>query len=123
MKSIARQRREGRLKRHRRIRKRVRGTAARPRLCVFRSSMHIYGQIIDDVHGVTLSSASSQSPEVRDALKGKTKTEVSRSVGQLVAERALAAGIKQVCFDRGGYLYHGRIKAFADGTRKGGLEF
>jgi len=123
MKSIARQRREGRIKRHRRIRKRVRGTAARPRLCVFRSSMHIYGQIIDDVRWVTLSSASSQSSEVRDALKGKTKTEVSRSVGKLVAERALAAGIKQVCFDRGGYLYHGRIKAFAEGTRKGGLEF
>jgi large subunit ribosomal protein L18 len=123
MKSVARERRESRVKRHRRIRKRVRGSAERPRLCVFRSSKHIYAQIVDDVRGVTLSGASSKSPELRDALKGKTKTEVSQSVGQLVAERALAAGVKQVCFDRGGYVFHGRIRAFAEGARKGGLEF
>ena len=123
MSSMARQRREGRIKRHRRIRKRLRGTEARPRLCVFRTCKHVYGQIIDDVRGVTLSGASSQSGDLKDSLKGKTKSEVSRSIGELIAERAVAAGIKKVCFDRGGYLYHGRIKAFAEGARKGGLEF
>ncbi|MBD3235367.1 MAG: 50S ribosomal protein L18 [Candidatus Eisenbacteria bacterium] len=123
MKSIAKQRRDSRIKRHRRIRKRLRGTQERPRLCVFRTSKHVYAQIVDDVRGVTLGGASSQSPELGDELQGKNKTEISRRVGELVAERAKAAGIEKVCFDRGGYLYHGRIKAFAEGARKGGLEF
>ncbi len=123
MRSIAKERRESRVKRHRRIRKHLSGTAQRPRLAVFRSHMHIYTQIIDDVSGQTLVGASTQSPDIRDALKGKTKTEASVEVGKPIAERATAKGIKCVSFDRGGYRYHGRVKALADAARKGGLEF
>jgi len=123
MKSIAGQRLESRQKRHRRIRKHLAGTAERPRLCVFRSHLHIYGQIVDDTSGVTLTGASTASPELREVVKGKTKTEASRIVGKLVAERLLAKGIRRVCFDRGGYLYHGRVKALAEGARAAGLEF
>jgi large subunit ribosomal protein L18 len=104
-----------------RIRKRVTGSAERPRLSVYRSNTHIYAQIIDDLSGRTVAAASS-----RDGVKpdeGKGKTAVSTAVGKLLAERAKAKGISKVSFDRGGYLYHGRVKALADGARAGGLEF
>ena len=123
MKSIAKERMESRWVRHRRIRKRLAGSAARPRLCVFRSHAHIYAQIVDDDRGHALAGASTLSPELVAGLKGKKKQEASREVGKLIAARAQAKGIKQVCFDRGGYLYHGRVKALAEGAREGGLEF
>jgi len=102
-----------------RIRKIVSGTAARPRLSVFRSNKEIYAQLIDDVNGVTLFSASSREKEVG---KG-TNVEVAAAVGKLVAEKALKAGIETVTFDRGGYLYHGRIQSLAEGARAAGLKF
>ena len=105
-----------------RIRKKVVGSAERPRLSVFRSSKHIYAQVIDDTHGVTLASASSRE-DLASQVQGKGKTAVSTAVGQLVAERARQKGIERVCFDRGGYLYHGRVKALADGARAAGLNF
>ncbi|MBA9074682.1 large subunit ribosomal protein L18 [Flavobacterium gossypii] len=103
-----------------RIRKIVSGTAAKPRLSVFRSNKEIYAQLIDDVNGVTLLAASSREKEV--GTKG-TNVEVAASVGKLVAEKALKAGIETVTFDRGGYLYHGRIKSLAEGARAAGLKF
>jgi len=103
-----------------RIRKRVTGTVERPRLSVFRSSKHIYAQIIDDVRGTTLAAASSRDEIVRE---GTGKTGLSTAVGKLLAERARAKGVGKVAFDRGGYLYHGRVKALADGARAAGLEF
>lgn len=103
---------------HRRIRKKVSGTAQRPRLSVFRSNKYIYAQLIDDVSGVTLAQASSYEAAV--AQEGN-KAEQSAKVGQLLAERAKAIGIDQAVFDRGGYLYHGRVKSLADGAREGGL--
>lgn len=109
-----------RLKRHRRVRGTVSGTAERPRLNVFRSSNHIYAQIIDDVAGVTLVSASSTEKGFEG--NGGNK-EGARMVGKLVGERAKAKGINRVVFDRGGYLYHGRVKELADGARESGLEF
>jgi large subunit ribosomal protein L18 len=112
-----------RKRRHLRIRKRVKGTPERPRLSVFRSLRHIYAQVIDDTTGRTLASASTLDPELRDKVKGLRKTEASRLVGQLVAQRALERGITRVVFDRGGYLYHGRVKALAEGAREAGLEF
>jgi len=105
-----------------RIRKRVIGSAERPRLSVFRSSKHIYAQVIDDTSGITIASASSREDLTAQA-QDKGKTAVSTAVGKLVAERARQKGIDKVCFDRGGYLYHGRVKALADGARAGGLEF
>jgi large subunit ribosomal protein L18 len=114
---VARQRR---IRRHQRVRRRVQGTSERPRLNVFRSSANIYVQIIDDTRGHTLAAASSLEAEPGEA---GTKTEQARAVGQLAARRARDLGITQVVFDRGGYLYHGRIKAVADGARGGGLEF
>lgn len=111
-----------RLRRHRRVRKRVHGTEERPRLNVFRSGKHIYAQVIDDDRGHTLVAASSLEPELRGRVKGST-VDGARAVGQLVAQRALAAGIRKVVFDRGGYLYHGRVKALADAAREAGLEF
>lgn len=107
-----------RRKRHARVRNRISGTAERPRLNVFRSNTHIYAQIIDDVAGVTLASASSNDK----AIVG-TKVEQATAVGKLIAERALEKKIKAVVFDRGGYLYHGRVKALADAARENGLEF
>ena len=104
-----------------RIRKRVRGSEERPRLSVYRSSGHIYAQIIDDRRGVTLAAASSR--EALGKVEGTGKTGVSAAVGKRVAERAREKGISKVSFDRGGYLYHGRVKALADGARAGGLEF
>ena len=104
-----------------RIRKRVSGTIERPRLSVFRSSNHIYAQLVDDLAGVTLVSASSKESSQKG--EGSGKLAASGGVGKLLAERAKAKGIARVCFDRGGYLYHGRVKALADGARAGGLEF
>lgn len=108
-------------KRHQRVRVRISGTAERPRLNVFRSLSHIYAQVIDDTVGHTLASACSLESEVRGT-EGK-KTDRARLVGRLVARRALERGIRQVVFDRGGYRYHGRVKALAEGAREGGLEF
>jgi large subunit ribosomal protein L18 len=103
-----------------RIRKRVSGSVERPRLSVFRSSRHIYAQIIDDVRGVTLAAASSREDVARE---GKGKLGVCTEVGKRLAARAKEKGVGRVSFDRGGYLYHGRVKALADGARAGGLEF
>jgi large subunit ribosomal protein L18 len=114
---------EARVRRHIRVRKKISGTPERPRLNVFRSLEHIYAQVIDDVDGHTIASASTVDTEVRGQLEGKTKTESAKIVGQMVAQRAKAAGVTQVVFDRGGFKYHGRIQALADGAREGGLEF
>jgi large subunit ribosomal protein L18 len=116
-------RRAQRAKRQRRIRAKLSGTAQRPRLNVFRSNMHIYVQVIDDVRQHTLVAASTVDAALRDKLADNNKVEEAKLVGQLIAERAQAAGIKQVVFDRGGYLYHGRIKALADAAREAGLDF
>jgi large subunit ribosomal protein L18 len=112
-----------RKQRQRRVRARVMGTAQRPRLNVFRSLQNIYAQVIDDVRGVTLVSASTIDTEVAAQVVGKTKAEAARIVGQVVAERARNAGIAEVVFDRGGYKYHGRVAALADGAREAGLKF
>ncbi len=113
-------RRVARLRRHRRVRKTVQGTAARPRLSVFRSANHISAQVIDDQSGRTVVSASTQQAGVAD---GVTGVDAAREVGRTVAERAKAAGVDAVVFDRGGYLYHGRVAALADAARDAGLEF
>ena len=117
------QRRVARYGRHKRIRAKLEGMAERPRLCVFRSLNHIYAQIIDDSQGGTLASASTLDPEVRGDADGKKKTEKANLVGSLVAKRALGKGIQQVVFDRGGYKYHGRVKALAEAARQEGLKF
>ena len=114
---------EERLRRHTRVRKKVSGTAEAPRLSVYRSLNHIYVQVIDDVKGVTLCSASTMEKEVKGAVKDLSKTEAAKVVGKKVAERAVAKGIKTVVFDRGGYLYTGRVQAVADGEREAGLNF
>lgn len=106
-----------------RIRKVVSGTAQRPRMSVFRSNKSIYVQFIDDVAGVTLTAASSRDKSLADAVKGKPGAEVAKLVGKLAAERATEKGITTVSFDRGGYLYHGRVKNLADAAREGGLKF
>ena len=109
-----------RLKRHKRVRAKISGTPERPRLCVFRSLNHIYAQVIDDVAGNTLVSAST----VEKGFEGNGgNVEAAKKVGAAVAERALKKGIEEVVFDRGGYIYHGRVKALADGAREGGLKF
>jgi large subunit ribosomal protein L18 len=107
--------------RHRRVRRKVKGTVQRPRLVVFRSLNHIYAQVIDDTKGITLTAASSRDDEVRAQRDGKPKVEISKMVGSLIARRALAEGISKVVFDRGGYKYHGRAKAVAEAAREGGL--
>lgn len=112
-----------RQRRHLRIRRHLGGGAARPRLSVFRSLNHTYAQIVDDARGVTLAAASTRDPDLREAVKGKKKTEAGALVGEAIARRALQQGITQVVFDRGGYLYHGRIKELAEGAREGGLKF
>ena len=109
-----------RLKRHKRVRAKISGTAARPRLCVYRSNAHISAQIIDDVAGVTLVSASTQEKDFEGIGSNKA---AARKVGVLLAEKAQAKGITEVVFDRGGYLYHGRVSELADGAREGGLKF
>ncbi len=120
---IAQKKRLARQRRHRRVRKKISGTAERPRLNVFRSLKHIYGQVIDDTAGHTLVSASTVDPEVSSLVQGKSKAEQAQIVGQVLARRALERGINQVVFDRGGWAYHGRIKALAERARKEGLEF
>ncbi len=109
--------------RHKRVRRKISGTTERPRLNVFRSSRHIYAQIIDDTVGNTLVSVSTLDAEVTGRASGKTKKEQAAVVGKAIAERATAAGIDEVVFDRGGYLYHGRVKSLADAAREGGLRF
>lgn len=106
-----------------RVRKKINGTAERPRLNVFRSLQNIYAQIIDDEKRVTLVSTSTLAPELKEKLSSNSNTEAAIAVGQLLAKKAEEAGIKQVVFDRAGYVYHGRIKALADAARAGGLEF
>lgn len=113
-----------RRRRHVRVRAKVNGTAARPRLNVFRSSAHIYCQVIDDVNGHTLVAASDLEDAVREKVgEGATKVARAKAVGETIAERAKEAGVDAVVFDRGGFLYHGRIKAVADGARESGLKF
>lgn len=112
-----------RKRRHFRVRKKVFGTTERPRLNVFRSNKHIYAQLVDDIKGVTLVSASTVDPELRDQVEHGGNTDAAQKVGELVAKRALEKGYKSVVFDRGGYLYHGRIQALADAARETGLEF
>ncbi len=123
MTSVANKRMTARLKRHRRIRKKLRGTAEVPRLCVFRSSIHIYAQLINDDLGASLCGASTLSPAIREEVKGLKKIERSKRVGLLIAKLAREKGVERVAFDRGGYLYHGRVRALADGAREGGLKF
>ncbi len=122
MSDIAKARREGRIRRHRRVRKKVHGTAARPRLAVYRSNKHISVQLIDDDAGRTIAAASTVEADQRSAGNGSTVAAATR-VGELVAERAKAAGVTQVVFDRGGYAYHGRVAAIAEAARNAGLEF
>lgn len=106
-----------------RIRKVVNGTPEMPRLTVFRSNKQIYAQIVDDTKGITLCSASSAEENVVAAAKGKTKVQIAELVGNNIASKAVAAGITKVCFDRNGYLFHGRVKQLADAAKKGGLQF
>ena len=115
--------RQARERRHKRVRKVVSGTAARPRLCVFRSLSHIYAQVIDDSRGHSIAAASTLDAEIRDNLDGLKKAGRAELVGALVAKRTISAGVKQVVFDRGGYQYHGRVKALAEAARKAGLIF
>jgi len=110
-------------RRHRRVRVKVKGTGDRSRLCVFRSLNHSYAQVIDDSQGHTLVSASTLDQEIRNNAAGKSKTGKAELVGSLLAERALSKGVSQVAFDRGGYKYHGRVKALAEAARQGGLKF
>jgi large subunit ribosomal protein L18 len=114
---------EVRLRIHERIRKRLSGSPARPRLAVFRSTKHIYAQIIDDSKGITLTAASSLDADARKDTKNGGNVAAAKTVGKLVAERAKAKGIDAVLFDRGGYLYHGRVKALAEAAREAGLKF
>ncbi|MBI2149524.1 MAG: 50S ribosomal protein L18 [Acidobacteria bacterium] len=114
---------EVRLRIHRRIRKRLSGSTARPRLAVFRSNKHIYAQIIDDAKGATLIAASTRDADARQDLKNGGNVAAAKAVGKLVAARARAKGIEAVLFDRGGYLYHGRVKALAEAAREAGLKF
>ncbi len=115
--------RVARRRRHKRVRAKVEGTTSRPRLCVFRSLNHIYAQAIDDSNGHTLASASTLEPEIKSEAVGKVKTGKAELVGSQVAKRALSKGINQVVFDRGGYKYHGRVKALAEAARQAGLKF
>ena len=115
--------RSARLHRHARVRAKVEGSESRPRLCVFRSLNQIYAQIIDDSIGNTLVAASSRDAEIKAKLDGKNKTDQAKVVGGLVAQRAVSKGIEKVVFDRGGFKYHGRVKALADGAREAGLKF
>jgi large subunit ribosomal protein L18 len=120
---LARNREEERRKRHRRIRKDITGTSEKPRLSVFKSLKHIYAQVIDDESHKTLVYATSIDKELKGKLRAGSNAEAAKEVGALVAKRALDKGIKRVSFDRGGYLYHGRVKKLADAAREVGLEF
>ncbi len=116
-------RRQARIKRKKRIRKKMSGTTARPRLSVFRSAKHVYAQIVDDSRGETVAAASSVEKVVRGHEPFESKVALANHIGKLIAERAVEKGIKKVVFDRNGFLYHGRIKAISDGARKAGLDF
>ena len=118
-----RDRNEVRRIRHERVRKKISGTPTRPRLCVYRSNAHIYAQVIDDVAGNTLAAASTVEKEIASQIGEMDKKAASKLVGKIVAERALAKGIKEVVFDRGGYIYTGRVAQLAEGAREGGLDF
>jgi large subunit ribosomal protein L18 len=121
MSSTAQKLREARIRRHHRVRKKVRGTAARPRLAVFRSNKHITAQVIDDISGRTVAAASSNEADLKGGATGNAAA--AKQVGERVAERAKAAGVSKVVFDRGGFMYHGRVAAVADAAREAGLEF
>ena len=108
---------------HRRVRKKIRGTGERPRLAVYRSIKHIYAQAIDDESGVTLAQASTVDKQLRTKLRSGADVEAAKAVGELIAERLKARGCETIVFDRGGYVYHGRVQALADGVRSGGLQF
>ena len=114
---------EIRVRIHERIRKKVSGTEARPRLCVFRSNKHIYAQIVDDAKGSTLAAACSRDVEAKSEVKSGGNIAAAKAVGTIVAKRAIDKGISAVLFDRGGYIYHGRVKALADAAREAGLKF
>ena len=116
-------RQQARVKRKKRIRKKINGTTQRPRLSVFRSARHIYAQVVDDTAGHTLVAASTMDKEVRSGSKFENKVDAAKFVGKLVGERALGKGIKEVVFDRNGFLYHGRIKSLSEGAREAGLIF
>jgi large subunit ribosomal protein L18 len=121
MSSSAQQKRQGRIRRHRRVRKKVRGVEGRPRLAVYRSNKHISAQVIDDLTGRTIASASTNETDLRSGATGNV--DAATEVGRLVGERAKAAGVDKVVFDRGGFLYHGRVAALATAAREAGLEF
>ena len=112
-----------RLQRHKRVRRKVFGTPQRPRLCVFRSSNNIYAQIIDDANRVTLTAASSLDAEVKGAVNHGGNKEAAKMIGEMIAKRAIEKGITEVVFDRGGYLYHGRVQVLAEAAREAGLKF
>ena len=116
-------RNDRRLQRHQRIRKYISGTPEKPRLCVFRSNKNISAQIIDDVNGVALASASTIDKALKEEIAYGGNKEAARIVGEAIAKRAMEKGIEEVCFDRGGFLYHGRVKELAEGAREGGLKF
>jgi large subunit ribosomal protein L18 len=120
---MARDKREARKRRHERVRRRLKGTPERPRLCVFRSLNHVYAQVIDDSSGRVLAQASTLDKELKSELDSKAKIEKAGLVGNLVAKRAQENGVGEVVFDRGGYKYHGRVKALADAARGSGLRF
>jgi large subunit ribosomal protein L18 len=114
---------EQRVKKHLRVRKKVYGTAERPRLCVFRSEKHIYAQVINDDLGTTLAAASSIDKELKETLAAGSNKEAAKAVGNLIAKKAIEKGVKEVVFDRGGYIYHGRVKELAEAARESGLDF
>ena len=120
---ITKDKKQAHLRRKKRVRRKISGTLGRPRLTVFRSDRHIYGQIVTDLEGRTLAEASTLTRELEAELKAKGKIEQAKLVGKLLARRALEAGIEQVVFDRNGFLYHGRVKALAEAAREGGLKF
>jgi large subunit ribosomal protein L18 len=121
IKKVARNKR--RVLRHKKVRRKIVGTPERPRLNVFRSLNHIYAQIIDDVNGNTLVAASTLDKELKEKVGSLTKKEAAKLVGETIAKKAIEKGIETVVFDRGGYIYHGRIKELAEGAREGGLKF
>ena len=112
-----------RIRRHLRVRKRVHGTGEKPRLCVYRSLTHIYAQVIDDDRGHTIASASDVEADARGEVKGKQKSDIAKLVGELIGKRAKEQGVSTVVFDRGGYQFHGRVKALATAAREAGLKF
>ena len=114
---------EQRVKKHLRVRKKVYGTAERPRLCVFRSEKHIYAQVINDDLGTTLAAASSIDKELKETLAVGSNKDAAKAVGSLIAKKAIEKGVKEVVFDRGGYIYHGRVKELAEAARESGLDF